>query len=154
LLRRCCISASSARHPSAAPGRRADGEERVERLWSCHAVEHLAGRAWTDAVEQLQDAEARHAVGRVFGPAQDSEKVLDVGRLDEFEAAELHEGDVAAVQLDLQHGAVTRGAEQDRLLLERNAGLAVFENRGGDVIDLRRVIENRHQRRLAAARAF
>ena len=73
------------------------------------------GRA--DARQQLQHAEAGDAVARVLGEAQHREHVLDVRGVEELQAAELHERDVAPRQLDLERAAVVRGAEQHRLLL-------------------------------------
>ena len=100
-------------------GRRRERCQRIAQRAAGHAIEHLAGCGRADAVQHLHDAEAGHPVGRVLGPAQHGQHVLDVCRLDELEAAELDERDVAAGQLDLKHGAVVRGAEQHRLLLER-----------------------------------
>ena len=70
--------------------------------------------------------------------------------LDELEAAELDERDVAPRQLDLQHGAVVRGAEQHRLLLEGHAGFAVLQDGGDDAADLADVVQHRDQRRRSA----
>ena len=75
--------------------------------------------------QKLQHAEAGDAVARVLGEAQQRQHVLDVGGIEKLEPAELDEGNVAPGQLDFELAAVVRGAEQHRLLLERNAGLAV-----------------------------
>ena len=48
----------------------------------------------------------------------------------------LDEGDVAAGELQLQRGAVVRGAEQHRLALEEHPGLAVLEHALGDAARL------------------
>ena len=133
-----------------------EGSECIAGRAPCHAIEDLAGRGRTDAVQHLHDAEARDPVGRVLRPAQHSQHILDVGRLDELETAELDEGNVAAGQLDFQHGAVVRRAEQDRLLLERGAILAIAQHGLDDEVHLADVIGDRHQRRLGiggAARA-
>ena len=56
--------------------------------------------------------------------------------IEEFQAAELHERNVAARQLDLQRPAVMRGAEQHRLRLQRRAGLALLQHLLADVAGL------------------
>ena len=73
--------------------------------------EHLLGRRRPDAGQEQEHPEARHPVARVLGAAQDREQVLDVRRLEELEAAVLHERDVAPRQLDLERrrcGATVR----------------------------------------------
>ena len=59
-----------------------------------------------------------------------------MGAVEEFEAAEFDERNVAAGQLDLQRAAVMRGAEQHRLLLQRRADLAVLQHPLDDVARL------------------
>ena len=85
-----------------------------------------------EAGQELQEAKAGDAVARVLGQAKAREHVLDVGGLEEFQAAEFHERDVAPRQLELERGAVMRGAEEHRLRLERHARLAILEQRVGD----------------------
>ena len=60
--------------------------------------------------------------------------------LEELEPAVLHVGDVAPHQLELEHVAVVRGAEQHRLALERQAALARLEHAADDVVGLRLVV--------------
>ena len=97
-------------------GRGTERGERVDGVSTHHLIEDFAGTGRADAVQQLQHAKARHTVGGVFGPAQDRQHILDVRGLDKLEAAEFDEGDVAAGELDLEHGAVVRGAKEHRLL--------------------------------------
>ena len=99
-------------------------------------LDDLRGRRRADAGQQLQHAEAGDAVARVFGEAQHRQHVLDMGGVEELQAAELDERDVAARQLDLQRPAVMRGAEQHGLRLERGAGLALLQHRLADVVRL------------------
>ena len=61
---------------------------------------------------------------------------LTCAAVEEFQPAELDEGNVAAGQLDLQRAAVMRGAEQHRLLLQRRARLAVLQHALDDVARL------------------
>ena len=51
--------------------------------------------------------------------------------IEEFEAAEFDERDVAPRQFEFDGGAVVRGAKQHRLRLQARAGLAVGEALGG-----------------------
>ena len=75
--------------------------------------------------KQLHDTEAGHPVTRILDEAQQRQQVLDVRGVEELQPAELHEGDVAACQLDFERAAVVRGAKQNRLLFEGGALLAV-----------------------------
>ena len=83
--------------------------------------------------QQLQHAEAGDAVARIFGEAQHGQHILDMGGVEEFQAAELDERDVAAGELDLQRPAVVRGAEQHRLRLQQRAGLALLQDLLADI---------------------
>ncbi len=56
--------------------------------------------------------------------------------VEELEAAELHERNVALGQLDLERARVMRGAEQHRLLLQQRARLAVLQHALDDVARL------------------
>jgi hypothetical protein len=90
--------------------------------------------------EQLQCPERGDAVARVLRPAQNRQHVLDMGRLEEFEAAIFDEGNIAPAELDLEEVAVMRGAEQHRLPAQRDAGLAVVEHAVGDIPGLPRLV--------------
>ena len=98
---------------------------------------------------------AGELVVRIVGPAQHRQQILDVRGLEELEAAVFHERNLALRELDFEHVAVRAGAEQHRLALERNAGLARGEHARADELRLRRQIVDRHQlgaRALAAHR--
>ena len=69
-------------------------------------VEHALRRGRADAGHQLHQPEAGDAVARVLDEAQQRQHVLDVGGVEEFQAAELDEGNVAAGQFDLERAAV------------------------------------------------
>ena len=71
-------------------------------------------------------------------------------RLDELEPAVLHERDIALRQLGLQHDAVMRGAEQNRLLPQIDPSFAMFENLPHNVRRLLVFILATHQPRAAA----
>ena len=88
----------------------------------------LAGRRRPDARQQLHDAKTGDAVARVLRPAQQGQHVLDVRGFEKLQSAEFHERNVAPGQLHLERPAVMRGAEQHRLRLEREPGLAVLQN--------------------------
>ncbi len=110
------------------------------------------GRA--DARQQLQHPGAGETVARILGPAQHGEHILDVRRIQEFEAAELHIGDVPPRQLDLEMTRMARGAEQHGLLLQRHPGLAVLEHTVGDVAGLFDLVAHADQpRRCSEARS-
>ena len=101
-----------------------------------HVVEHALRRGRPDAGHQLQHPEAGDAVARVLDEAQQRQHVLDMGAVKEFQAAELHEGNIAAGEFDFERPAVMRGAEQHRLLLQRRAALAVLQDAFDDVAGL------------------
>ena len=65
--------------------------------------------------------------------------------LEEFQPAELHEGDVAPGELDLQRRAVLRGAEQHCLRLQRDTGLASRQHRLDDERGLLGLVAHAHQ---------
>ena len=113
-----------------------------------------ARRAGADAGQQLQDPEGGHAVARVLGQAQEREQILDVRRLDELQAAELDERDVAPPELQLEPGAVMPGAEQHRLLAQLEASLAVSEHLLHDIVDLLVFARHRNQARPVRSPAY
>ena len=90
-------------------------------------------------------AEAGDAVARVLGEAEAGEHVLDVGGVEEFQPAIFDEGDVAAGELQLQPGAVVRGAEEHGLALQEHPGLAVLEDALDDGARLVGLVAHRHQ---------
>lgn len=68
--------------------------------------------------------------------------------VEKFQAAELHEWDVATGEFDLQRAAVRGRAEEHRLLLEERAFLAVFENAFDDVPRLICLVAHGNEARL------
>jgi hypothetical protein len=86
------------------------------------------GQHRSHAGQKLQHAGRSQGVARIFGPAQTGQRVLHMRRLEESQAAKLHEGNVAAAQLDLQGVAVMGCAEEHRLLFQQDASLALFQN--------------------------
>ena len=115
---------------SPARGGAGASRQRRDRIGAAgHVVEHALRRGRADAGHQLQQPEAGDAVARVLDEAQQRQHVLDVGGVEEFQPAELDEGNVAAGQFDFQRAAVAGGAEQHRLLLQQRAGLRGFPAR-------------------------
>ena len=57
-------------------------------------------------------------------------------RLEELQAAEFHEWDVALGEFDLERPRMMRGAEQHRLVLQKRAAFAVFKHAVDDVARL------------------
>ena len=78
-----------------------------------HQIEDTMSRSRADARQKLHQPEPGNAIARVLGKPQQREHILDVGGIEEFQAAELHERDVAAGQLDLKRPAVMRGRETE-----------------------------------------
>ena len=83
-----------------------------------HGIQEAGRGRRPGARHELDHAEPRHPVARVFGPAQERQHVLDVGGLQKLEPAELDERNIAPGQLDLERAAVMGGAEQHRLRLQ------------------------------------
>ena len=80
-----------------------------QRLGACSiASSRRARRRRTDAGHEPHGAKAGQPVARVVRPAQQRQHVLDVRGLEELEAAVLHEGNVAAGELELELRAVAR----------------------------------------------
>src|SRR5262249_59747093 len=83
------------------------------------------------------------------------EEILDVRRLEEFQAAVLHERHLALGELHFEDVAVARAAEQDCLALERHARLALLQHLGANKLRLSLQISYGHHARprtLAADR--
>ena len=53
-----------------------------------------------------------------FDEPQQGQQVLDMGAVEEFEAAEFDKGDIAPRQFDFERAAVMRRPEENRLLLQ------------------------------------
>jgi hypothetical protein len=59
----------------------------------------------------LQNSEVGHSIPRILREPQDSEHILDVGGVEEFEPAKLHKWNVTAGELDFRSlGIATIGA--------------------------------------------
>ena len=110
-------------------------------------------RCRTDTRKQLEHAKARDAVARILGPAQHRQHILDVRGLEELQAAELDERNVAPSEFDLELPRVVRGAEQHRLLAQFHARLAVRQDALDHELDLRRLVGHHGDHRPAATRA-
>ena len=117
-------------------------------------LEHAPGGRRPDAVEQLQPAKPREAVGRVVGQAQEGQEVLDVRGLEVAQPAVLDVGDVAAGELELEQARVVRRAHEHRLLAQGGAALARVEHALADLGGLGGLVEAQHQLGRAAARAL
>ena len=104
-----------------------------------------------DAVEQLEQAEPAHLIGRVVGQAQQRDEVLDVGRVEVAQAAVLDERDAAARQLELEQVGVVAGAEQDGLRAQLDPLLARGEHPLAHLARLLALVAGEHELgRLAA----
>jgi len=77
-------------------GRSEAGESAGWEGGACNELEHPARYRRPDAGQQLQHTESRNLILWVLGPAQQSQQVLDMGGLEEFQAAKLDEGNVAS----------------------------------------------------------
>ena len=94
LVQSCCMSEASAANLSR-PSLRLKRRQKLKRGAACRTGPRAVRRCRGRCPEELQNPEARHAVESVLRPAQHREQVLDMGGLEEFQAAEFHEGDVA-----------------------------------------------------------
>ena len=95
----------------------------------------------------MHDTKACDPVARVLDETQQREQILDVRGVEELQAAELHEGDVAPGQLDFERGAVVRRPEEHRLLLQACADLPVFQHALDDVAGLVGLVAHAYQPR-------
>src|SRR5665213_2288261 len=71
-----------------------------------HQVKYALRGTWPDAGQKLHETKAGHAVARILYEAQHRQHVLDVGAVEEFKAAELHERNVSSGQLHFERSAV------------------------------------------------
>ncbi len=97
------------------------------------------------AREQLRHAEHRERVAWIVRPAQHRHQVLDVRGFEELQSAVLRVRDLAFAQLDFEHVAVARAAEQHGLAPQRHVGFAPAQNLRADILSLRLQIIHRHQ---------
>ena len=104
------------------------------------AFQYARRRGGSGTRKQLDDPEARDAVARIFGPAQERQHVLDVGGFQKFQSAEFDKRDVAAGQLHFQLARVVRGAEQDGLRFQLKPLFTAFQHFLDDVERLIRLV--------------
>src|ERR1051325_7739565 len=74
--------------------------------------EYLIKRRIADVIDQLQGAKARERVRRLHDDAQERERILDVRRLREPDAAKLAKRNARAPELDFQIKRVRARAKQ------------------------------------------
>ena len=79
--------------------------------------------------KSCSSAEAGDAVARVLAQPESRQHVLHMGAVEEFQAAEFDERDVAAGQLHFERPAVMRRAEQNGLRLQVQCQLRGFPER-------------------------
>jgi len=106
-------------------------------------AKQLLGGGGAHPWQQLQRAKRRKAVFRIVCPAQNSQHVFHVSGFEELETAVLHVGNVPPGELELQHIAMVRAPEQDRLPLQRHALLTVVEHARNDVLRLLLIVGDR-----------
>jgi hypothetical protein len=83
----------------------------------------------------------------VLDEPQQRKQILDVGGVEELQAAELHEGNVAPRQLDFERCAVVRRPEENRLLLQACTNCTVFQHAFDDVAGLAGLVAHTYQPR-------
>ena len=110
-------------------------------------------RRWPHARQQLHDAKAGDPVARVFDETQQPQQILDVRGVEELQAAEFHEGDVAPGQLDFECCAMVRCPEENGLLLQACANLPVFQHALDDAAGLVGLVAHADQPRTLAGLA-
>ena len=140
-------SAKSAANAGQSPAARLGIGRGGRRAAGCEAAQDVLRGRRPDAGQELQHPKARQPVAGILGEAQDGEQVLDVRGFQELQAAELHERDVAAGELDLERPAVMRGAEEHRLRLQRGARLPRRQHLGADVVGLRGLVGDGDEQR-------
>ena len=114
-------------------GRRERGQG-IGRLAKVLINGRRLGRA--DAGQEQQDAPPRCLVPRVLHDPQVGQHILDVGLLEEPQAAAHRVGNAARDQLALEHDAVVVVAVEDRHLAERNLLVPGFEDLLADQVGL------------------
>src|SRR5262249_18406850 len=86
-------------------GRR--GDQRINRIRSLpDVIQHTLRKTRPDAGNKKHQAESGHPVAWVLDEAQESEDVFDMRRVEESQATEFHERDVAAGKLHLERPTV------------------------------------------------
>src|SRR5262249_32700199 len=90
--------------------------------------------------QELGNTKPRNLITQVLRPTQEREDILDMRRFEELQAAVLYERNIASGQFDLERAAVVRGAEQHRLLFQRNSSFTMLQHTLGDVARLVRLV--------------
>src|SRR5215470_19488994 len=89
-----------------------NGVERISDMgFAFYLIQNFCCGAGSNARQQLDRPKSCNPVPRVLAPSQDTDHVFDVGSLQEFEAAILHERNVASGQFNLKLCAMVRGSE-------------------------------------------
>ncbi len=111
--------------------------KRGHRLWLfSHPIENTLSRRGPHAWHELQEPKPRHPIARVLREAQHGQHVFDVSAIEEFQAAELDEGNVAPCELDLKMAAVAGRPEKNRLLFQDSARFPVLQHTVSDIASL------------------
>ena len=111
--------------------------KRDHRLWLfSHRIENTLRRRRPHAWHELQEPKPRHPIARVLREAQHGQHVFDVSAIEEFQAAELDEGNVAPCELDLKMAAVAGRPEKNRLLFQDGARFPVLQHTVSDIASL------------------
>jgi hypothetical protein len=76
----------------------------------------------------MHQPEPGNTITRVLDETQQCQQILNVSGIEELQATELDEGDIAASQFNFQRPAVAGCPEQYSLLLQERAGFPVFQN--------------------------
>ena len=84
----------------------------------------------------MKGPETGDAVTWVLGKPQQGEHVLDMGGVEEFQPAELHERNVAAGEFDLERPAMRRGPKQHGLLFQQRTFFPARQHAIDDVARL------------------
>ncbi len=133
----------------AAAGRHRERRQRGGDIAAlAHRVQHTGGSRLADSGNQLQHAEPGQAPAWILGKAQQRQQILDMRGLQEFQAAELDERDVAPHELQFERGAVAGRPKQHGLRLEGHAFFALLENAAADPARLLGFVGNQDQLRL------
>ncbi len=102
----------------------------------------------------MQQTEAGDTVARILDEPLQCQHVLDVGGVEILQSAELHERDVPARELDFKRPAVAGCPEQNGLLFEERAELAVLQDAFDDKARLVGLVADGDKLRLGSGRAL
>ena len=94
--------------------------------------------------------ETGDAVARIFGKAQQRQHVLDMGGIEEFQAAEFHEGDVAPGEFDLQRPGMRWRCGTARPAASTACRLAVLQHALDDIARLVGLVAQRDEQGFCA----